>query len=62
MISYLTLLQIPYKIFRCNGSYKDSLGLIKNKKAAITSINKKHKCFQYAAVVALNYGKLEKIV
>ena len=37
--------------FNCGGSYIDSPGCIKNKKATIDSIYKKdNKCFQYARV------------
>ena len=43
------------------GSYTDSPGWIRNKKAIINPINKKdYKCFQYVTV-ALNLEELKKI-
>ena len=33
---------------------------MKNKKATISPINKKDKCFQYAVTVALNYEQIKK--
>ena len=42
-------------------SYIDSADWIKNKKAAINSINEKeNKCFQYAVTVALNHEEIGK--
>ena len=42
-------------------SYVDSPDRIKNKKATISSINKKdNNCFQYAVTVALNYEEIRK--
>ena len=54
--------------YKCNkiipnhgGSYVDSPDWIKNKKAAINSINKKeNKYFQYTATAALNNEKITK--
>ena len=47
--------------FICDGSYISSLDWIKNKKAAVNSINKEdNKCFQYNATVALNHEKIKK--
>ena len=41
-----------------SGSYIDSSGWIKNKKATINPIDKKeNKCFQYAVIVPLNDKK-----
>ena len=43
------------------GSYIDSPGCIKNKKATINPINKKdNKCFQYAVTVVLNHEEIGK--
>ena len=43
------------------GSYIDSPGCIKNKKATINHINKKdNKCFQYAVTVVLNHEEIGK--
>ena len=43
------------------GSYIDSSDWIKNKKAAISPINKKYiKCFQYVVPVALSYEEIKK--
>ena len=43
------------------GSYINSPDWIKNKKAAINSINKKDKkCFQYAVTVALNHEEIKE--
>ena len=44
----------------CDGSYIDSPGWIKNKKAKINPINKKDKCFQYAVTVTLNHEEIKK--
>ena len=42
--------------FKRGGSYIDSSGQIKTKKAAVNSINKNSKkCFQYYVTVALNH-------
>ena len=44
------------------GSYIDSPGWIKNKKATINPINKKdNNCFKYAVTVALNDEEIKKI-
>ena len=43
--------------FECGGSYIDSPGWRKKKKAIINPKNEDDKCFQYAATVALNYEK-----
>ena len=43
--------------FKRGVSYIDSPDWIKKKKATINPKNKDDKCFQYAATVALNYGK-----
>ena len=40
--------------FKCGGSYIDSPDWIKK-----ATINSKKKCFQYAAMVALNYGEIK---
>ena len=45
----------------CGGSYIDSPGWIKNKKATINPINKKdNNCFKYAVTVALNDEEIKK--
>ena len=45
---------------RKDGSYIDSLKCLRNKRATITSKNKKDdNCFQYASTVALNYNEIE---
>ena len=45
----------------CDGSYMDCADQIKNKKVAISPINKKdNKCFQYAVSFVLNYEKIKK--
>ena len=54
-----------YKCHKINlnrgGSNVDSPYWIKNKKAAINSINKKdNKCFQHAVTVALNYEEIKR--
>ena len=53
-----------YKCHKINinrsGSYIDSPNWIKNKQSTINPINKKDKCFQYAATVALNYEEIKK--
>ena len=52
-----------YKCHKINikhgGSYIDSLGWIKKKKAAINPENKDDKCFQHTAMAALNYGEIK---
>ena len=63
VFDYVQLLY--YKCHRinpsCGGSYIDSPGWIKNKKATINPINKKdNKCFQYTVTVVLNYEKIKK--
>ena len=40
--------------------YIDSPDWIKNKKATIHPINKKDKCFQYTATVALNHEEIKR--
>ena len=45
--------------FRCGGSYIDSPGWIKKKKATINPKNKDDKCFQYVVMVALNYEEVK---
>ena len=45
--------------FRRGGSYIDSPGWIKKKKAKINPKNEDDKCFQYVAMVALNQGETE---
>ena len=42
------------------GSYIDSPGWIKNKKAKINPKNKDDECFKYALTVALNYERIKK--
>ena len=54
-----------YKCYKinpnCGGSYMDCADWIKNKKAAISPINKKdNKCFQYAVTFVLNYEEIKK--
>ena len=45
------------------GSYIDSPDLIKNKKATINPIDKKHnKCFYYVLTVALNHEEIGKMI
>ena len=45
-----------------SGSYIDSSGWIKNKRATINSINKKdNKHFQYAVTVVFNHGEIKQI-
>ena len=47
--------------FKRGGSYIHSADLMKNKKAAINTINKKdNKCFQYDVTVALNHEEIKK--
>ena len=63
VISYVHLLY--YKCHKINlihgGSYVDSPDWMKNKKAAINSINEKNnKCLQYAVTVVLNHEKIGK--
>ena len=52
-----------YKCHKVNsirgGLYTDSPDRIKKKKALIKPKNTDHKCFQYAATVALNYKKIK---
>ena len=45
--------------FRRGGSNIDSPDLIKKKKATINPKNTDHKCFQYAATIALRKNRLE---
>ena len=45
--------------FRRGGSYIDSPDWIKKKKATVNPKDEDDKCFQYAVVVALNYGEIE---
>ena len=42
------------------GSYKHFPDWIKNKKASISPINEKDKCFQYAIPVTLNHEQIKK--
>ena len=42
------------------GSYKHFPDWIKNKKASISPINEKDKCFQYARPVTLNHEQIKK--
>ena len=42
------------------GSYIESSDWIKSMKAIINSINKDDGCFQYAATIALSFGKIKK--
>ena len=63
VFDYVQLLY--YKCHKINpnlgGSYIDSLGWIKNKKATINPMNKKdNKCIKHAVVVALNHEETEK--
>ena len=45
----------------CGGLYKDFPDWIKNKKAAINPVNKKHnKCVQYTVTVAINREEIIK--
>ena len=44
--------------FKRGGSYIECPDWIKIKQATINPKNKYDKCFQYAAAVALNYGKI----
>ena len=45
---------------KCVESDIDSPGCIKNKRATISPINKKNKCFQYEMIVALNHERIKK--
>ena len=45
--------------FKRGGSYIDSPGWIKNRKATINPKNEDDKCFQYEATVALNYQEIK---
>ena len=42
------------------GSYIDSPKWLKDKKSTINPTNNDHKCFQYAAILALNLDKIKK--
>ena len=42
------------------GSYIDSLKWLKDKKSTINPKHNDHKCFQYAATLALNLDKIKK--
>ena len=42
------------------GSYIDSPKWLKDKKSTINPKNNDHKCFQYAATLALNLDKIKK--
>ena len=44
------------------GSYIDSSGWLKNKKATINPKNNDDKCFEYALTVALNYKQIKSHV
>ena len=58
----LNLWNYKYQTINPNhgGSYIDSPDSIKVKKATINPINYDDKCFQYAAMVALNHTELGK--
>ena len=62
VLDYVHLLYFKCHKINLNrgGSYIDSPGWIKNKKATINPINKKH--FQYAVAVALNHKEIGKIL
>ena len=45
--------------FKCGGSYIDSSDWMKKKKAAINPKNKDDECFEYTAILALNYEETE---
>ena len=45
--------------FKRGGSYIDSRDWIKKKRATINPKNEDDKCFQYAVMVALNYGQIK---
>ena len=53
-----------YKCYRVNlkrgGSYIDSLGWIKKKKATTNPKKQDGRCCQYAATVALKYGEIKR--
>ena len=59
---YVQLLYYKYPKINANsdGSYIDSPGWIKNKKATKNLINKKNKSFQYALTCALNDEEIQK--
>ena len=46
--------------FKHGGSYIDSPDWIKKKKATICPKNDDDKCFQYAAIIALNFDENQK--
>ena len=62
LFDYFQLLYYKWHKINQNrgGSYIDSPDWIKNKKAKISRINKKDKCFQYAVTVALKYEEIKK--
>ena len=63
VFNYVHLLHYKYYTvnLNCSGSYKDSPGWIKNKKATINPINKKvNKCFQYAVTGTLSHEDIGK--
>ena len=62
VLVYIQLLYQKYHEINLNrgGSYMDSLGWVKNKKATINPISKKDKCFQYAVTVTLNNKEIKK--
>ena len=45
--------------FKRGGSYTDSPGWVKKRKAKINPKNDNKKCFQYATTVALNYEEIK---
>ena len=45
--------------FKRGGSYINSPDWLKKKRATINPKNEDDKCFQYAVMVALNYGQIE---
>ena len=47
-------------ILNRDGSYIDSPKRVKDKKSTINAKNNDHKCFQYAATLALNLDKINK--
>ena len=64
VFDYVQLLYYKYHKINPNqgGSYVDSPNQIKNKKATINPINKKHtKYFQYVVSVTLNHEEIKKI-
>ena len=58
--NFLNYFFLDIKNFKRVGSYIDFPDWIKNKKARISPINKKDKCFQYAIAVTFNHEEIEK--